>query len=120
LAPEAHYLRASILQEQASANKAFINKRYSPQTRVLRTGCRSCTRFTKSDLSRPRFVLAHFSLGNLMLQCGKAREAAMHFSNALRLLQTLPPDSLLPHSEGISASHLAEIIAAMTDTEAQV
>ena len=58
----------------------------------------------------PDFVLAHFALANLHLSQGRKQDAARHFDNTLSLLHKLPPDALLPESEGLVASRLIEII----------
>lgn len=65
----------------------------------------------------PGFVLAHFTLGNLYRQQGRRREAAKHFDDALRLLDTHAPEQILPETEGMTAGRLAEIINTMRDLE---
>jgi len=56
------------------------------------------------------FVLAHFSLGNLSQAQGNRAEARRHLRNALELLGKYRPDDPLPHSEGIAAGRMAEIV----------
>lgn len=62
----------------------------------------------------PRFVLAHFALGNLERHSGNDAAANKHFANALVLLNRLQPDDLPPESDGLTAARLTETIAAMT------
>ena len=48
---------------------------------------------------------------------GKTDEAAKHFSNVSKLLALLPPNNLLPESDGLTAGRLAETILALTSRE---
>jgi len=90
LTAEFHYLRAVILQEKDDAKEARL----------------SLQRALYLD---PHLVLAHFALGNLSLSEGKGK-AAKHFTNALNLLKGMPPDAILPESEGMTAGRLKEVI----------
>ena len=87
-----HYLRAMILQEDAATEEATV----------------SLKRTLYLD---PQFVMAHYSLGNLALRQGKAKEAEKHLDNALSLLRLYRPEDIVPESEGITAGRLMEIIA---------
>jgi chemotaxis protein methyltransferase CheR len=87
----AHYLRATILQEQGLPEEAI----------------RSLRRAVYVD---PRFVLGHFALGNLALQQGELKESGKHFENVLLLLATYGPEDVVPESEGLSARRLREIV----------
>ncbi|ACL06347.1 MCP methyltransferase (CheR-type) [Desulfatibacillum aliphaticivorans] len=60
-----------------------------------------------------RFILAHFTLGNTMKKQGKANEARRHFKNALSLLLDLDSDAVIPHSGGMTAGRLTEIVRSM-------
>jgi len=91
----AHYLRATILQEQGALNEAV---------RALR-------RILYLD---PNFVLAHFTLGTVALQLKRFEAAEKHFENARSLLSTYPQEHILPDSGGITASRLTEIILRTT------
>ena len=62
-----------------------------------------------------RFVLAHFTLGNLARQRKEFAEAEKHFEKALLLLQRYRPEDLLPESEGMTAGRLAQIITHRND-----
>ncbi|TFZ58169.1 protein-glutamate methyltransferase [Methylorubrum sp. Q1] len=54
------------------------------------------------------FVMAHFQLGLLLARVGRRSEAARALDNALRLAQGLPPETILPEGDGVSAARLAE------------
>jgi chemotaxis protein methyltransferase CheR len=88
---EGHYLHAMILQEQdeiAAAREAL--------RRVLYLA--------------PDFVLAHYALGMLELKAADHRSGERHLDQALRLLDPVPPEQLLPGSEGLSAGQLQDLL----------
>ena len=60
-----------------------------------------------------RFILAHFTLGNTVKKQGKANEARRHFKNTLSLLLDLDTDAVIPHSGGMTAGRLTEIVRSM-------
>jgi chemotaxis protein methyltransferase CheR len=91
LNPRSHYLLATILAEQGQGAEAIKS-------------------FKRSLYLDPNFVLAHFALGNLIQQQEGNKKAGKHFQNALSLLNSLPPDELLPEAEGLTAGRLIEII----------
>ncbi len=95
------YLRAAILQEKGEFDEAI---------RALRSAL-----YLDSD-----FVLAHFALGNISRRLGKHREARKHFQNALSLLQDYPQEDIVPHSDGMTAGRLLEIVASTEEMEAAV
>lgn len=94
LNPARLYLLAAIRREQGQNDLA----------------AQSLTRALYLD---PRFVLAHFALGNLCLAQGSRGEAERHFRNTLDLLHRHPPDEALPESGGLSAGRLAEIVTSV-------
>ncbi len=94
LNPSLHYLQATILQEMHKNEEAVA----------------SLKRAIYLDY---KFVIAHFSLGCLMYQDGKCREAGKHFDNASSLLKSYGHEDILPESEGLSARRLNEIIKTM-------
>jgi chemotaxis protein methyltransferase CheR len=94
----AHYLRAVVLQEVGDDESA----RHALQRAIY---------------LQPDFVLAHFALGNLARNGGKADEADKHFTNALHLLRGWQPDDLLPESDGLTAGRLSEIISSILALE---
>jgi len=87
----AHYLRATILQEQGLPEEAV----------------RSLRRAVYVD---PRFALGHFALGTLALGRGELKESEKHFENVLLLLASYGPEETVPESEGLSARRLTEIV----------
>ena len=92
LNPEAHYLYATIREEQGAVDEAVAALR-------------------KSLYLDQDFVLAHFSLAHLLQRQGKRREASRHFTNTRALLEQYRLDDLLPGAEGMTAGRLAETIA---------
>ena len=93
LNPILHYLRAAILQEQNREDEAIASLK-----RAL---------YLDQNL-----VLAHFTLGNLMLRRGNIQNTKKCFRNALSLLDLLKPDEILPESDGLTAGRFREIINA--------
>jgi len=61
----------------------------------------------------PRFVLAHFALGNVVKKQGRIHEAKRHYKNALALLLDFNSDAVIPHSGGITAGRLTQIVRSM-------
>lgn len=94
LNPAHHYLMAVIQQEQGQGAAA----------------AQSLARALYID---PHFVLAHYALGNLRQSQGQRREAQRHFDNVRASLRALPPDDILPESDGLTAGRLAEIMVSM-------
>ncbi|MEW5979016.1 MAG: CheR family methyltransferase [Acidobacteriota bacterium] len=91
---EWHYVLAMILQELG----------------LLKTAAESLNRCLYLD---PGFVLAHFALGNLALRQQNWTDAGRHFSNALSLVSRYPDDKILPHSDGLAAGRLRDMIRAV-------
>ncbi|GAB6843127.1 chemotaxis protein methyltransferase CheR [Methylorubrum rhodinum] len=54
------------------------------------------------------FVMAHYQLGLLLARGRRRGQAARALDNALRLAQGLPPETILPEGDGVSAQRLAE------------
>ena len=88
----AHYLRATILQEQDLPEEAICSLR-------------------RAVYVDPRFTLGHFALGSLALRQGDLKESEKHFENVLLLLASYGPEETVPESEGLSARRLREIVA---------
>lgn len=86
-----HYLRAMIVEEQELIAEAFLS-------------------LQRTLYLAPGFVLAHFALGNLTLRQGKRDEALRHFNNALAFLKNYADGDVLPHSDGLAAGRLREMI----------
>jgi chemotaxis protein methyltransferase CheR len=98
LDPSGHYLRAVVLQELGESNQS----QRSFQTAIYLD---------------PKFVLAHFALGNLARTRGKTAEANKHFANALDLLSVISSGDVLPETDGITAGRLMEIITSIAALE---
>jgi chemotaxis protein methyltransferase CheR len=93
-----HYVRAAVLLEHGQPDEAR----------------RSLQRTLYLD---PKFVLAHFALGNLARSRDKHNEANQHFANTLHLLGRLQADDRLPESDGLTAARLTDTITAMIAVE---
>ena len=96
MAARAHYLRATILQEQSSIAEALLALRHAVY-------------------AEPQFVLGHFALGNLTLKHGKPKESRKHFENALLLLAQYRPEEIVPESDGLSAGRLIEMAVTLSN-----
>ncbi len=59
---------------------------------------------------QPEHVLAHYTLANIARAEGKDKEAARHYSNALRLLERYGREEILPESDGLTARQIRELI----------
>jgi chemotaxis protein methyltransferase CheR len=94
LDPEIRYLQAIVFQERGDADAAVVALK---QTLYLDQA----------------FILAHFTLANLLLGQGKRKEAARHLENSRLLLAACGDDEILPGSEGMSARRLGEIVTDM-------
>lgn len=97
LAAPAHYLRATILQEQGCLPEALLALR-------------------QAVYAEPQFVVGHFALGNLALKHGRRKESDKHFENALLLLAQCDPDDIVPETEGLSVGRLREMIGLRSAT----
>ncbi len=94
LKPAYHYLLATVCQEQGRLKEAVKS-------------------FHHALYLDPKFVLAHFSLGNLMQLEGKSDAAERHLRNTLSLLLSMNAEDILPYSEGMSAGKLLELVQIM-------
>ncbi|WP_291329754.1 CheR family methyltransferase [Desulfovibrio sp. UCD-KL4C] len=56
------------------------------------------------------FVMAHFVLGNIYLSQKNNSAAARHFSISLQEVEKIDKNTAIPHSDGITAGRLAEMI----------
>jgi len=56
-----------------------------------------------------RLVVAHLALGGALARLGEVEGARRALGNAERLLVSLPPDAILPASDGEPAGRLAEM-----------
>lgn len=94
LLAEAYYIFALIRQEEGAYEKAV---------ELLK----------KTLYLDPNFVLAHFSLAVIHRRAGRRDEAVRHRSQALRLGAKLPPDEMMPGTDGMTAAQLLAMIGAM-------
>ncbi|MEI6563021.1 MAG: CheR family methyltransferase [bacterium] len=100
LDPTCHYLRAVILSEQGNVAEA-------------------ARAYHRCIFIAPDFVLAHFAMGNTVRQQQKHHDACRHYGNALRLLRQCEPEDIVPHSEGLTAGRLTDMIASLMEVETQ-
>jgi len=89
--PGCYYLLALIFQEQGEIEEAISS-------------------INRSIYLDPDYVLAHYTMGNIILRKGNFKKAEKHFDNALSILNTYKQEEILPESDGISAGRLIEII----------
>ncbi len=95
MSPGAYLLLATVLLEKGDKDEA---------ERALR----------QALYLDPRFVYAHFTMGNLARSLGKAQAAAKHFHNARDLLQGCDAGEVLPDSEGMTAGRMSGMIRSLT------
>lgn len=101
LNPTLHFLRAAILQELNREDEAI-------------------TSLKRALYLDQNLILAHFTLGNLMLRQGNIQNTNKYFRNALSLLDLLKQDEILPESDGMTAGRFREIINATMQAGAPV
>lgn len=94
LNPEIYYLLSTIFQSDSKIDDAVKSLK-------------------QSIYLDAEFIMAHFTLGMLQLQKNMPGESRKSMQNALSLLKTKDPDEVLPYSEGMTASRLAETIKSM-------
>lgn len=94
--PGLRYLMATLLQEQGETDEAIV---YLKRALYL----------------NQNFVMAHFTMGNLMRSQGRPNESQKHYRIALDLLRRCEPEDILPESEGITAGNLTKIITVLTE-----
>jgi chemotaxis protein methyltransferase CheR len=98
LNPNAHYLRAVVLEEQGEWEEA---------ARSLR----------KALYIDPKFPMAHVAMGNLARLKNNLVEAKKHFKNAIEVLKTCPKEQVLAESDGLTAGRLAEIVGTLVNAQ---
>jgi chemotaxis protein methyltransferase CheR len=121
LLARAHANQGQLTEAQAWCEQALAINKFDPGLYYLHaTILLECGQETeaRSSLTQAlyldhRFVLAHFTLGNLARQRKEFREAEKHLEKALTLLQRYRSEDILPESEGMTAGRLAQIIADM-------
>lgn len=98
LNPSLYYLKASVLQEMG---------RHDEAERALQS-----ILFLDGD-----FALARVMLGAIARGQSRWGEAAKHFGAALSQLAQMPPDSVLPETDGLTAGEMAETVASLMGSE---
>lgn len=89
-----YYLLATILQEQGETTEA-------------------AAALGRALYLEPAFVMAHFTLANLMRSAGQQGEAERHFRQTRLLLKALPVDEIVPASEGLTAGRILDVVDAI-------
>lgn len=92
--PESHYLLATIYRESGMEQESL----------------QALKRVIYLD---PRFVMAYVALADLARLKGNGGESARHLATALALLREMDPKETVPHSEGLNARGLLEILETM-------
>jgi chemotaxis protein methyltransferase CheR len=98
LAPVFYFIRASILQELDKSSEAITSLR-------------------QAIYIDPDYIMGHFTLGNLFIRQGNAKNAKRYFNNVLDLLSRCANDDILPESEGLSVKFIREITLANIQTQ---
>ena len=91
--PVVYYLKAIILQELNREGEAIISLK-------------------KALYIDRNMILAHFTLGNILLRQGGLQPAKKSFKNALSLLEAGKQEEIVPESDGLTAGRFKEIINA--------
>jgi chemotaxis protein methyltransferase CheR len=94
LNPSLYYLQATIWQENGDTKQAISSLRQA-------LGVSS------------EFVLAEFTLGNLLKQSGQEKEAGDCFAATLKLLQRYNDGDIIPESDGTTAQGLKVIVSSL-------
>jgi chemotaxis protein methyltransferase CheR len=122
LLARSHANQGQLTEAQAWCEQALAVNKFDPGLYYLHaTILLECGQETeaRSSLTQAlyldhRFVLAHFTLGNLARQRKEFKEAEKRFEKALTLLQRYRSEDILPESEGMTAGRLAQIIGDMS------
>ncbi|MGD0755997.1 MAG: CheR family methyltransferase [Bacteroidales bacterium] len=93
-----YFLRASILQELDKSSEAIASLK-------------------QAIYIDPEYIMGHFTLGNLFIRQGNAKNAKRYFDNVLDLSGRCANDDILPESEGLSVKYIREIIFANMQTQ---
>jgi chemotaxis protein methyltransferase CheR len=91
-----HYLQAVILEELGDLES-------------------SATALQRATYLDPNFILAHYKLGELAARQGREKDGFRHWRNALALLDRVAPDSVVAHSDQMSAGRLRLFISARSE-----
>jgi chemotaxis protein methyltransferase CheR len=91
LAPEAHYLRGIVLQEQKRFEEAL-------------------EAFRRSVFLDQTFALGHFAAAGLFARTGQAARAQKSLATVAELLSGKPADQPLPEGDGLTVGRLMELV----------
>ncbi|MBC2713879.1 MAG: hypothetical protein HF978_01060 [Desulfobacteraceae bacterium] len=94
LNPEIYYLLSTIFQSSGNIDDSVKSLK-------------------QSIYLDPEFIMAHFTLGMLLLQKNAPAESRKSMQNALSLLELQGAEEVLPYSEGMAAGRLIETIKSM-------
>ena len=98
LNPSLYYLKASILQELGRHDEA----EQALQSSLFLDG---------------NFALARVMLGAIARGQSRTGDATKHFYAALLQLEQMPPDYVLPETDGLTAGEMAETVASLMGSE---
>jgi chemotaxis protein methyltransferase CheR len=91
LAPEAHYLRGIVLQEQKRFEEAL-------------------EAFRRSVFLDHTFALGHFAAAGLFARTGEPARAQKSLATVAELLSGKPADQPLPEGDGLTVGRLQELV----------
>jgi len=92
LAPEAHYLRGIVLQEQSRLDEAL-------------------EAFRRSVFLDATFALGHFAAAGVFGRTGQSARAQKSLATVAELLAGKPADMVLPEGDGLTVGRLMELVA---------
>ncbi len=92
LLPHLHYLHGTIVEEMHDMEQAAQD-------------------YKRALYLEPNFIMAHYSLGNVLKRLGKKSAAEQSFRNARQLLAGQANEAILPGSESLSAAQLKDILS---------
>jgi chemotaxis protein methyltransferase CheR len=91
LAPEAHYLRGIVLQEQRRLDEAL-------------------EAFRRSVFLDHTFALGHFAAAGVFGRTGQTGRAQKSLATVAELLSGKPADQVLPEGDGLTVGSLMELV----------
>lgn len=91
---DVHYLRATIAWEAGETEEAQNSLR-------------------RALFLEPNFILAHYLMASLARMTGNSAEAERHRAITLDLLENFDPEAEVPHSEGLSAAQLRNLVGGL-------
>lgn len=91
LAPEAHYLRGIVLQEQGRLEEAL-------------------EAFRRSIFLDHTFVLGHYAAAGVFGRTGQTDRAQKSLATVAELLSGRPADAVLPEGDGLTVGRLMELV----------